>query len=155
MVQGRMSSFKKNSFSSGFTLVELVVVIVLLGIMAFVAVPIFFDIGDYRQRAAYDEVAGAIRYAQKLAVASGCEVQVALSGNSYALQQHATDCTNGAFATISDHPVTAGSFSDVTLTPAPGSFIFDPMGRSDQPVTVGVGGRTISVIAETGYVDAP
>ena len=59
----------------GFTLVELVVIILLLGIVSAVAVPKFFNLSDYRTHAVYNEVAGAVRYAQKLAVASGCEVQ--------------------------------------------------------------------------------
>lgn len=139
----------------GFTIVELVVVIVLLGIISVTVLPRFFDIGGYRDRAAYDELASAIRYAQKLAVASGCEVQVALAGNSYALQQHATDCTTGSFVDISNHPVTTGTFPNVGLSSSTSSFIFNAMGRSSQLVTVGVGGRTISVVAETGYVDAP
>lgn len=147
-----LTIFRRNH---GFTLIELIVIILVLGILAAVAIPMFFDLNVYRNRAAYDEVAGAVRYAQKLAVASGCEVQVALTGNSYALQQHATDCSTGTFADISGHPVTRGTFSDITLSPSANSFIFDPMGRSDQSVSVGVHGRTISVVAETGYVDAP
>ena len=141
--------------AKGFTLIELVVVILLLGILAAVAVPKFFNLDDYQERAAYDEVAGAVRYAQKLAVASGCEVQVDLSGNSYALQQYSTDCTTGSFATIVNHPVTSNSFTDVTITSAPSSFIFDAMGRTPNPVTVTVGGYSFNVIAETGSVDAP
>jgi len=143
--------------SQGFTLIELVIVILLLGILAAVAVPKFFNLSDYRERAAYDEVAGAVRYAQKLAVASGCPVQVNITANSYALQQYSTGCTTGAFATITDHPVTANAITGVNLVSVPQTFIFDAMGRSDSDVsvTINVGDKSFSVIAETGYVDAP
>lgn len=140
--------------SEGFTLVELVVIIMLLGILAAVVVPRFFDLDSYQTRAAYDEVAGAVRYAQKLAVASGCDVQVLISSNSYALQQHSTNCTTGAFATIVNHSITSNTISGVTLSSIPGSFVFDPMGRSDSAVTVNVGTESFNVIAETGTVDA-
>lgn len=141
--------------NAGFTVIELVVVIILLGIVSAVALPRFFDADGYRQRAAYDEVAGALRYAQKLAVASGCEVQVLLTGNSYALQQHATDCSSGSFADISHHPVTTATFSHVTLSPSPGTLVFDAMGRSNTAAVIDIGDRTIQVVAETGYVHAP
>ena len=151
-----MASRKTSDFSfhSGFTLIELVVVILLLGILAAFAIPKFFNLSDYRTRAAYDEVAGAVRYAQKLAVASGCEVQVSISGNSYALQQHSTDCTSGAFATISNHPVTSNNMSGVSLASSPSSFIFDAMGRSSSAATVNIDSESFTVIAETGTVDA-
>jgi len=140
--------------SSGFTLIELVVILILLGILSAVALPRFFNIDDYRVRATYDEVAGAVRYAQKLAVASGCEVQVDISGNSYALQQHSTDCTSGAFTTISGHPVTSASISGVSLSAIPSNIIFDAMGRSSNTATVTVGTKSFNIVAETGYVDA-
>jgi len=56
--------------TKGFTLIELVVILLVLGILAVVALPKFFNLSDYQERAAYDEVAGAVRYAQKLAVGS-------------------------------------------------------------------------------------
>ncbi len=142
------------SCHKGFTLIELVVIILLLGILAAFAMPKFFNLSDYRTRAAYDEVASAVRYAQKLAVASGCEVRVSISGSSYALQQHSTDCTSGAFATISNHPITSNNISGVSLTSIPGSFIFDAMGRSSSAVTVNIDSDSFTVIAETGTVDA-
>lgn len=142
--------------SAGFTLIELVVIILLLGILAVFAIPRVFDLDSYRTRAAYDEVAGAVRYAQKLAVASGCDVRVVISAGGYTLQQHVTDCTTGAFTDISGHPVTNNTSIGAVLTPAPQSFVFNAMGRCDTGTSITVGGsETITIVAETGYVDAP
>jgi len=139
--------------NAGFTLVELVVVLILLGILSAVALPKFFNLDIYRTRAVYDEVANAVRYAQKLAVASGCDVQVQIVNNGYALQQHQNSCSSGGFVNISDHPMTNNTFSNVNLSPTT-SFIFDSMGRSSSALTINVGSESFAVIAETGYVDA-
>jgi len=150
---------KVSSASRGFSLVELVVIILLLGVLSATVLPKFFDLDDYRTRAAYDEVAGALRYAQKLAVASGCAVQVTIAGNTYALQQYDTTCTTGVFATISGHPVTSNSLEGIGLIATPGSFIFDAFGACSVAATIdvqvdGATTHSINVVQETGYVDA-
>ena len=146
----------KRFFSyKGFTLVELVLVILLLSIISAIAIPKFFSTNDYQVRAAYDETVNAVRYAQKLAVASGCDVQVQLTTSGYALQQRASSCNSGDFVNISaQHPFSTTSFADVTISSPSSSFIFDTMGRSSSSVTVTIGSYSFSIVSETGYVDA-
>ena len=138
----------------GFTLVELVTVILLLGILSAFAIPRLFNLNDYQTRAAYDEVVGAVRYAQKLAVASGCPARVVLTANTYAIQQQA-GCNSGGYANISAaHPVSTGNFGPIVLDPAE-TFTFDAMGRSSFGGAITVGDLSFSVTAQTGYVAAP
>lgn len=144
--------------SKGFTLVELITVMVLVGILSLTALPRFFDTRDFTGQGFYDELISAVRFGRATAVASGCSVQVRITSSpaGYGLFQRATDCTTGAFTRPVPHPSQSGDFTGnapngVTVTAA--TLTFDGHGRADADVSVTVAGsRIFDVVAATGYV---
>jgi len=76
---------------AGFTIVELVLVIAIIAFLAAVAGPRLLAIGAMKADLSQSEVLAALRYAQRLAVATGCGVQVQLTASSYTLTQQ-TGC---------------------------------------------------------------
>ncbi len=146
----------------GFTLVELVLVIVIAGILAAVAAPRFFQSTVYTQRAYADELAAALRVAQKVAVASDCPVQLNLSASGYAVaQQAASGNTCNAQDTTWSTPVIGASGaavqdsapSGVVASPT-GSFVFSGSGAltASPATTLSIGTHTITIDRATGLV---
>jgi MSHA pilin protein MshC len=74
----------------GFTLLELVATTVIVGILSAAVIPRFFSEQDFEQRGYVDEVASSLRYAQRIAIASGCEVSFTLDAAGYTARQRSS-----------------------------------------------------------------
>jgi MSHA pilin protein MshC len=148
-----------------YTLIELILVILLLGILGSVAGPRFFDNASFDARRYQDELASALRYAQKIAVASGCPVRIDVGAGGYALHQQPAvsghcNLASPSFSTpvlLPTGEVMQGSApSGISVAPTQ-SIVFDALGRTSLPadLALSVGGRSITVHAGSGLVTTP
>lgn len=154
--------------SPGFTLVELVLVLVVVGVIAAVAAPRFFDLRAFQQRGFFDVASSAVRFAQKYAVATGCNVRVQFSAAGVALTANANwaACQGTSFGSPVPDPAGGAAFND----PAPAGvavgaavFYFDAAGRPHNssgnllstPIDVTIGAQTLRIEPESGYAYSP
>lgn len=146
-------------------MIELVLVMVIIAILGVAAGPRFFNDTAFDERAYLDELASSLRYAQKVAVASGCRVRADIAAGSYSLTQQAPqaghcDPADSSFPVpvmLSTGQVMSGSApAGVTTSPAV-TLVYDALGRTNlatnQALTVGA--RTLVIQAESGLVTTP
>ncbi len=147
----------------GFTLIELIVVIVLVGIVALIAAPRFFSQPTFDAARFHDAAISAIRFGQKVAVAQRTTVYVALTPNTVALCYN-TGCStpvlspadSAAFIiTAPNNIALAGTSFSFTSLGQPASFSATPVALAAS-TTLNISGdggaRQIVVERETGYV---
>lgn len=145
--------------SRGFTIVELVLVLVIAGILAAVAVPRLVGGNAFAARGFADELAATVRFAQKLAVAQRRAVHVQITAADATLcYVAAAPCpaASGAPGPGGEKPYAITLPKGVTIAPAT-TFGFAASGRPDitAPLDlriVGVAAYRIRVEHETGYV---
>lgn len=145
--------------SKGFTLIELVMVITIVGVIALLAVPRMFDRGIFESRGFADQVQAALRHAQKIAIAQRRFACVAFTANTVTVTTDATAaCAPGTpFPHNGQANYVIAAPSGVTLAGPPANLSFDALGRPSAGQSIAVSGapNNIVVEAETGYVHSP
>lgn len=165
MKYGYRHRFSEGKTSSrgcaGYSLLELLVIIVLLSILAVTALPKIFNTAAFSNAGFHLDILNAIRYAQKAAIASGCDVQVSISAASrtYALNYRSggtnTTCGTGSFVDPVPHPQAQGNFigtgsTDVVLSNDL-NVVFDSSGAPSSGGSLTVGSNTVTLEPVTGY----
>ena len=152
--------------SVGFSLVELVTIMVVIGILAAFAFQRFVDRSGFESRGVYDQAQGIVRYAQKIAIAQRQSppkpaIFVVIAAGSINICYTDAACSGGPVI----DPTTGAALAlnapaGVTLDP-PTSFSFDGSGAPSIGAqlainvnSTGVGdiNRTFFVEPVTGYV---
>lgn len=88
----------------GFTLIELTLIILILGVIAGVVGPRFFNNSDYTASFFEQNFLSAARYAHDIAVTGGCHVQMNITAGSYTLNTDA-NCLTGPTPPVFTAPV--------------------------------------------------
>ena len=142
----------------GFTLVELVTVLLIAGVLAAVAMPRMVSQGTFQADGAANQIRSTLRYAQRLAMAKGREVCVATAATSVTLTYNPTTISGAPCIPVTEPdsgaPYVLNLPSGITLTPTL-AFRFDWLGRPSPNVAVNLnlsGMLAIIVAQETGYV---
>ena len=156
---------------SGFTIIELIVVVVLSSILAAFAIPRFFNPDSFNERGFVEESKSVIRAAQKIAIASNCHIRVTFSSAGNYILRRWIFCrlnpgTHSVLGTINLN----GSDGEAIASNAPNNitvsnldFYFDQIGRprnlansqliqSPSDLDLLISGSVIQIEPLTGYI---
>jgi MSHA pilin protein MshC len=154
--QSKRGAFGRLFRSGGFTLVELVAVLVILGIVAAYAGPRLFANAAFTERGYADEIAASLRYARRIAIASDCNVRFTVNTAGYSAAQPTVRCiTAGAWGVAVQSPDRRVLANTTPNGVAVGAAVieFRPTGGLLNPAgPVNVGAFSVSVDAATGTV---
>lgn len=137
-----------DSNQRGFTLIELVMTMVIVGILAAVVAPRFFDNNVFQSRGTADQIMAALRYGQKIAIAQHRNVNVQITAAA------SSDCGTA----LVGGNINCVISNNVTVTPAlPKTVTFNALGQPVPNVADSIMVDTIAITieTETGYVHSP
>jgi len=143
------------SGEKGFTLVELLIVVTLIGVMTFIAVPRmgFSLITGSKAQTNAQKIAAAIRYARSLAIANAATNQQGFAFNMTGSPYSGFEIVNLATSDVNE----TGSIDPQVSCTGANDFRFGPLGNrlvDSDSLTVSAGGKTytITVVSATGMV---
>lgn len=135
----------------GFTLAELVIVIVIAAILAAIAIP-QFSFRDIDAAWFHEQVRSGVRYAQRTAVAQRRPVFVVVEAGPRLALCYADPCGARVTELATGNSFLLNAPSGVALSISVSPLSFNGLGQPSSGATLNVGGKTITINAETGYV---
>ena len=158
--------------SRGFTMVELVLVIILLGILAATVAP-RFDVAGYESRVRAQELVAAIRHAQERAMShsGGGPFRIEIGSGGFRVTDDGDDIPDPAEPSKGEYTSDDDAWAGVSVSPT-GTIAFDGRGTpqcsggfspceepddSNLTITLSTGGvsTTIEMERVTGYARIP
>lgn len=145
----------------GFTLLELVIVIILIGVIAAIALPRISD-NSIKNYTFVQQTTNALNYSQRLAVSTRCEIRVVVDSTTDTYQVYRRSggshqsCGNGEFTEKIRNPL--GGFlegkADKGVDVQQGAIVtYDMEGKPIEiNTTIIIGGINLVVQKGTGYV---
>lgn len=157
------ASFTDRAKAGGFTLVELVMVMVLIGILSVVILPRLNSTSGFSSVLFRDELASTLRYAQKAATSRRRLVCASIAPGgvslSVATASGATSC-NQSLQLAGGGATLVSKDAAVTISPASLTLYFQPDGRITADgsaailynASLSVSGEQLDIIGATGHV---
>jgi MSHA pilin protein MshC len=163
------SNSLRPALSGGFTVIELIMVMVLVGVLSAVALPKLGVLTSVRDDAWRDSLVAGLRYASKSAVAQRRLVCASLSSNTQltlmvASANPATSCSNNLVGLDGSNVFATSQNANATTTITPaGTIYFQPDGRAtsdgaglypaDRSIVPSGASGTVLLIGQTGHVE--
>lgn len=143
--------------NKGFTLIEAVAVLVILGIISAVVISRGMDTREVELQAEIDTLKGHLRYAQYLALNQNDATSDVTLTTKWGIRQE----TQNSYTLIKDEssnqtspyslPGESSATHDASFAVS-GTVLFDEWGRPDNGASMVIGGQTITITPETGYI---
>lgn len=147
----------------GFTIVELVAVMVIVGIIAAISAPRFVGVDAFDARGSYGTLTAALRYAQKTAIAQRRTVYANLNTSTRIVcLGYTTNCNSAVLDPSTQTAYTKTLSNNVSISGSTTTVGFDGLGRPvpnstttltiQNAVVPSESTRTITIEQDTGYV---
>jgi len=139
----------------GFTMIELTMVMVIVGVLAVVAVAKLSGVNNFEVQGFFESTKATVRFAQKLAIAQRRKVAVVVNANSVSVCYANPGCVASVIDPTTGQAMLLSVPTGVSIT-GPGTVSFDGLGRATPggTITIASAGVTRSLVIEkdTGYV---